>query len=49
MQGLPTAGPQRLLTMEASLIKIWAGLLVAIGVIAWLLVLTLTRDGDRRP
>ena len=40
MQGLPTAGPQRLLTMEASLIKIWAGLLVAVGVIAWLLVLT---------
>ncbi|MCC6707493.1 MAG: response regulator [Gammaproteobacteria bacterium] len=40
MQGLPTAGPERLQLMEASLIKIWAGLLVAVGVVAWLLVLT---------
>ncbi len=40
MQGMPTAGPARLQLMETSLMKVWAGLLVAVGVVAWLLVLT---------
>ncbi len=40
MQGLPTAGFERSQLMETSLIKIWAGLLVAVGVVSWLLVLT---------